>query len=237
MLVWHLKKEWIDRTEDIAAVHIHYVTTPLGAAPDWGSPHERWPMSLIDHPLKDRIAQQTDGHTADVGLRRQTLRLPLHIWDAQRQELTGHYLLHYYYEVFQSNRRWTTDVFCDEIVYHELEYIDWEGRLSAVSLFWSVADWDAPVWMPTEDPRFLASFGDGHERRSNRLYQFPDKSRFAVEKWNLMKQLPLPWRWTGRIYAPKGAVVRQRWHTGNLSPSMDWEDWDPHPPGDFVHFF
>jgi len=90
--------------------------------------------------------------------------------------------------------------------------------------------------MPAEDGRFREVFGAQHERCAAHFYHFVDKPRFAVEKWNLMKQLPLPWRWTARIYAPKGTVVRQRWHTGNLSRGMSWEGWDPHPPGDFVHF-
>lgn len=236
MRVWYLKKTWVDCEEDIVGVHIHYACTPCDQVPNWDAPHQRWPMSgsLLLTPACVR-----DGAVAppaENGQRQHVLKLPCEVWDAEREEWTPHYLLHYFYEVFETGRHWQTEVFSDEIISRDLEYIDWEGRLSSVCIYWSVSDWDAAVWMPTEDPRFTEAFGENHERRSINFYHSSMKPRFSVEKWNLMKQFPLPWRWTGRIYAPKGAVVRQRWHTGNLSPGISWEDWDPHPPGDFVHF-
>lgn len=238
LLAWYLKKEWIDRAEDIEAVHVHYIHTPHDEAPDWQHPHQRWPMSggALLKGLPRLGAHGEPPQQPEGSVRQHVLKLPLQVWDASREEWTANYLLHYFYEVFQAGRRWATDVFCDEIVYRDLEYIDWEGRLSGVCIYWSISDWDAPVWMPAEDGRFREVFGAQHERCAAHFYHFADKPRFAVEKWNLMKQLPLPWRWTARIYAPKGTVVRQRWHTGNLSRGMSWEGWDPHPPGDFVHF-
>ncbi len=238
MIAWYLRKEWVDTVPDIESVHIHYAVTPLEEVPDWGRPHDRWPMSSDGTLLKGLPGPggEETAAPAENNVRQHVLELPPEVWDARRDSWAASYLLHYYYEVFQPDKHWTTQTFVDEIVYRDLEYIDWEGRLSAVSIYWSVSGWAAPVWVPTEDPRFSSVFGAQHERRSPDFYRFPDKARFAMEKWNLMKQLPLPWRWTGRIYAPKGTVVRQRWHLGNLSPGMDWEDWDPRPPGDFVHF-
>ena len=192
-------------------------------------------MATADGALLNE-PQMVEGREGASGTRQRFLTLPFEVWDESQQFWTSDYTLHYYFEAFQPNRVWTTEVFRDEIVHRDLEYIDWEGRMSGVSIYWSVTDWEGPVWMPTEDPRFLEAFGATHERCSARFYRFTDKARFAMEKWNLMKQLPLPWRWSGRIYGPRGTVVRQRWHIGNRSPEMDWEDWDPHAPADFVHF-
>ena len=82
------------------------------------------------------------------------LRMPRDVWDIDNGWPTPEYRFHYYFEVFQHGNRWTTDLFSEDIVYRDLEYVDNTGWVTNICIYWSVGDWTAPVYSPMEDPRF-----------------------------------------------------------------------------------
>lgn len=83
------------------------------------------------------------------------------------------------------------------------------------------------MFSATEGPRFIEWWGDDHEFRSVKLYHHPDQAKWHWEKYRMMQEFPLPWRWTGRICGPRTSVVLQKWHIANLAlpPGQAWEDW------------
>lgn len=238
---WYLKKEWVDPEPGVEAVNIHYTWTPPGQPPDWSRHHEvramprgailKTAVGLVTEDPRQaeaflRSLRSQQGETPS-NVRKKVLKLPQSIWDEAQRVWTSHYLLHHYFEVFQAGRRWTTDLFTEEIVSREVEYIDWEGAMHALCAYWSVYDWDAPQFSPMEEPRFIERFGPDNEFRSHKLYAYKDRPRFYREKWRMINEIPKPWRWRGRVWGPRGAPIVQRWHRANLAlpPGQAWEDW------------
>src|SRR6266545_4846078 len=109
-----------------------------------------------------------------------------------------------------------------------LSCLDFHGTLGMRCFFWSLSDWDAPQYQPTEEPNFIASFGEGSPDRSHKFYGSEDKDAFSRTRSEMVRALPLPRRFVGKIYGPKGVQVHQCWHTGNLwqpNPADRWEDY------------
>ena len=95
-------------------------------------------------------------------------------------------------------------------------------------IFWSVYDWDAPQYQPTEEANFIVRFGEDSPHRSHKFYGIEDKETFSRIRSEMLQSLPLPRRFVGKIYGPKGAQVHQRWHVGNMwqpNPADRWEDY------------
>jgi hypothetical protein len=95
-------------------------------------------------------------------------------------------------------------------------------------IFWSVYDWDAPQYQPTEEPQFIARFGEDSPYRSFKFYGATDMENFGRIRSEMLRSLPLPRRFVGKIHGPKGTQVHQRWHVGGLwdpNPARRWEDY------------
>jgi hypothetical protein len=236
--MWYLKKMWIDPEPGIEAVVIHYTCTPLGWTPDWRLPHDTRLMEknamvkqgfggttlaaedqVATLPVTERPA------TAPPNARVKVLRMPASVWNPQTSTFDEHYLFHYFFEVWQNGRNWTTPPVSEEIVSKEIEYVDWRGNVSGLCAHWSVYDGDAFVYAPTETAEFIERFGENSEFRSHKFYGHPDRNFFARAKWALVQQLPLPRRWRTKVWGPKGAPLIQGWHVG----FVDY----PTPPGEF----
>src|SRR5437667_122626 len=102
------------------------------------------------------------------------------------------------------------------------------GGVGGMCIFWSSYDWDAPQYQPTEESTFIARFGEDNPYRSHKFYGVEDKETFSRIRSEMLASLPLPRRFIGKIYGPKGAQVHQRWHVGNLwqpSRADRWEDY------------
>jgi hypothetical protein len=91
-------KSFRDYADDIEAVNIHYVVTPIGEAPDWSGQRTTRYMP----PSGD-------------GVRLKALKLPLLIVDSSGLE-TNRYVLHYYFETFRDGDRSYSPLFSEEIV-------------------------------------------------------------------------------------------------------------------------
>src|SRR4030095_13315298 len=96
----------------------------------------------------------------------------------------------------------------------DMESVDNEGWVTHLCVYWSVYDWQAPVYSPMEDPRFPAD----SEFTSERYAASWDKGPSSYAKSQMLAQLPLPHHWRSRIWAPRGAPVLQQFHIGHLYP-------------------
>ena len=233
----YLKKEFFDTVEGIDDVVIHYTYSPLGMAPDWTQAESRSMPAGVT--LKTGV-----GEVAKYGppaprvpqvvhprLRKKVLNLPEDIWDPRLNAWTGDFLLHYFYEIIQGGQRSFSAVLTDEIRTRQVVYLDPLGVTGGACVNWSVYDWDAPQFSPTDEPEFLARFGEDHPLRSLKFYGTAAgtvlQDAFAIAKKAIVDTLPLPHRFTARVSAPVGATVRLRLHTGNagLPESQRWEDY------------
>lgn len=216
-MTWYLRREWVDQEDGIENVTIHYTWSPPGGWPDWERNHNA--RMLVDAGGFPRR-------------RWKVLRMPRGVWDEQGGGWSLEYRLHFFFEVWQQGRNWHTDLESQDIVYRDMEYVDNEGWVTHLCAYWSVYDWQAPVYSPMEDPRFPAD----SEFTSERYYAYQDKDRFSFFKSQMLGQLPLPHHWRSRIWAPRGAPVLQQFHMGHLYPPEEtFETWlgpdGPSSPG------
>jgi hypothetical protein len=165
----------------------------------------------------------------DDGTRRKIIRLPKAIpTPTAPQGFTENYAFHHYFEIFRNGKREQTPLYSEEIVSKEVEYLDFQGNLGGMCIFWSVYDWDAPQYQPTEEPQFIARFGEDSPYRSFKFYGATDMENFGRIRSEMLRSLPLPRRFVGKIHGPKGTQVHQRWHVGGLwdpNPARRWEDY------------
>ncbi|HEX2173940.1 MAG TPA: hypothetical protein VHL09_16015, partial [Dehalococcoidia bacterium] len=131
-------------------------------------------------------------------------------------------------EIVRSDgRREHSPVYTEEIATRDIVMVDPFGILGGVCVNWSVYDWDAPQFSPTEDPAFIEKYGEDHPLRQFKFYGVSDKEEFMIAKKLALDTLPLPRRFTARISAPVGAPVRVRCHVANwgLPEAERWEDY------------
>ena len=238
---FYVKKTYVDTEPGIELVNIHYTWAPLGQTPNWEAHRETRAMprggvlmrgmggTTLD---ESGVAIQTAVEKVDLpddGIRRKILRLPKAIPDPSVPAgFTENYAFHYYFEIFRNGQREQSSLYTEEIVSKEVEYLDFQGSLGGMCIFWSVYDWDAPQYQPTEEPNFLARFGEDSPYRSFKFYGSGDMENFGRIRSDMLRSLPLPRRYVGKIHGPKGAQVHQRWHVGGLwtpNPAERWEDY------------
>ncbi len=227
MYFWYLKREWLDQEDGIDAVYLHYTWTPYSTGPDWNQHRETRLLEkgatikegmggtvlaegATDAAVKERPSSSPENARVRV------IKMPSRIWDPHRNGWTENYLSHHYFEVHQKGRVWNTDLFTEEIVSRDLEYVDWAGNLSGTCAHWSVFDFDAAQYTPAEIPEFIDRYGDDNEFRCYKFYHYPDRSHFLRQKKLMTQEIPLPHRWRATVRGPRGAKVVQGWHVGFL---------------------
>jgi len=238
---FYMKRSYVDNEPGIELVNIHYTWTPLGEMPNWEAHRETRVMprggvlvrgmggTTVDESGQYVQTSSERIELPDDGVRRKVLRLPKAISDPSVPEgYTENYAFHHYFETFRNGKREQSALYTEEMVSKEVEYIDFQGNLGGMCIFWSVYDWDAPQYQPTEEHNFIAQFGEDNPYRSHKFYGTEDKENFSRIRSEMLRSLPLPRRFVGKIYGPKGAEVHQRWHVGALwSPNVAerWEDY------------
>jgi hypothetical protein len=240
MFSFYVKKTFVDREPGIELVNVHYTWTPLGEMPNWEAHRETRAMPRggvlvrgVGGTTVDEAGHYIDANVEQIqlpddGVRRKVLRLPNTIPDPRTGEHTENYALHHYFEIFREGGREFSPLYSEEIVSKEIEYLDFDGVIGGMCVFWSIYDWDAPQYQPTEEPNFIARFGEDHPLRSHKMYSAQSRDDFFRARCELLASLPLPRRFVGKIRGPKGAEVHQRWHVGNLwqpNPADRWEDY------------
>jgi hypothetical protein len=238
---FYIKRTYIDAEPGIELVNLHYTWTLLGETPNWEAHRETRVMprggvlirgmggTTVDE--SGQYVQTTSERIElpDDGVRRKIIRLPKAIPSPSAPDgYAEHYAFHHYFEVFRDGKREQSPLYTEEIVSKEVEYLDFNGTLGGMCIFWSIYDWDAPQYQPTEEANFVARFGEDSPYRSHKFYGAEDKENFSRTRSEMLRSLPLPRRFVGKIYGPKGAQVHQRWHVGALwTPNRDerWEDY------------
>ena len=212
---WYLRKEWVDQEDGIENVILHYTWSPQGGWPDWGRHHQ------------SRVLLDAGGYPRR---REKVIAMPREIWDDGRGAAHPEYRLHYFFEVFQHGRQWTTDLFTEEIACRDLEYVDHSGWITNICIYWAVDDWRAPIYSPMEDPRFPME----SEFTSERYYAYWDKDRYHHAKFHMLGEIPLPHHWRSRMWGPRGSTVVQQYHVGRMYPPEEkGETWlGPDGPSD-----
>ncbi len=237
---FYIKKTYVDSEPGIELVNIHYTWTPPGEMPNWEAHRETRMMprggvlirgmggTTVDESGQYVQTASERIELPDDGIRRKIIRLPKAIPNPASGGYTENYAFHHYFEVFRNGKREQSPLYTEEIVSKEVEYLDFQGNLGGMCIFWSVYDWDAPQYQPTEEANFIARFGEDSPHRSHKFYGIEDKETFSRIRSEMLQSLPLPRRFVGKIYGPKGAQVHQRWHVGNMwqpNPADRWEDY------------
>lgn len=237
---FYMKKSFVDREPDIELVNIHYSATPPGQAPNWEVARETRSMprggtllrgmggTTLDESGQwgQSVAERVD--LPDDGVRRKILKLPNEVLDFETGQHHDHYSFHHYFEVFQRGQRHLSPLYTEDIVTKEIEYVDHVGNVGGMCIYWSIYDWDAPQYTPTEEQNFIAWYGEDSPFRSHRLYSAPDKESFIRIRSEMIAALPMPRRFVARIRGPRGAELQQGWHVGGMwSPHYGerWEDY------------
>jgi hypothetical protein len=240
MFSFYMKKTFVDAQSGIELVNLHYTWTPLGQMPNWEKHRETRAMprggtlvrgmggTTVDESGQYVQTQSNVIELPDDGTRRKIIKLPNDLLDPETGQYTENYMFHHYFETFRNGRRELSQLFSEEILCKEVEYIDFQGNLGGMCIYWSVYDWDAPQYQPTEEASFIQQYGEDSEFRSHKFYGVEDKENFSRTRSQMLAALPMPRRFIGKIRGPKGAEVHQRWHVGNLwqpNPADRWEDY------------
>jgi hypothetical protein len=95
---------------------------PLDAVADWENQRVTRFMPVVQSPSSlvfEENASLSDSEAASASptrLRKKILKLPQRVMDPQSGTLTNHYLLHYYFEIFQDGHRHYSPLYTEEIV-------------------------------------------------------------------------------------------------------------------------
>ena len=150
----------------------------------------------------------------DDGVRRKVIRLPSDVWDPGQEKHVEEYAFHHYYEIFRDGKREESPLYTEEIVAQEVEFVDRDGTLGGMCIYWSIYDWDAPQYQPTEVLEFIEKYGEDSPYLSYKFYGSEDMEAFSEQRAEMLKTLSLPRRFVGKIRGPRGAQVVQSWHVG-----------------------
>ena len=239
-MAFYIKRTYVDNVPDIEMVNIHYTWTPVGQQPDWEAHRETRSMprggtlvrgfggTTLDEAGE---AVQTMSETIELpddGVRRKVLRLPFDILDPTQGKYVENYAFHHYFEIFRDGKREQSPLYTEEIVSKDVEFVDYQGNLGGMCIYWSISDWDAPQYQPTEVPEFIEKYGEDNPYRSHKFYGSEDMEEFGRIRAEMLKTLSLPRRFVGKIRGPKGSQVLQSWHVGGMwtpNRAERWEDY------------
>jgi hypothetical protein len=160
------------------------------------------------------------------------IRLPKDVLDPATGTYVENYAFHHY-EVFRSANGKSARCILKRSFGKEVEYLDFSGKLGGCA-FWGIYDLDAAQYQPTEADGFVEKFGEDSPYRSFKFYGSEDKEHFSRTRSEMLQSLPLPRRFVGKIYGPKGAEVKQSWHLGNMWQANPAERWESYY-GDVTH--
>ncbi|MBV8134897.1 MAG: hypothetical protein JO121_04525 [Deltaproteobacteria bacterium] len=238
MFSFYMKKSYADWSPGIELVNIHYTWTPLAQMPNWEAHRETRAMprggtllrgmggTTLDEQGQSVHTQTEVIHLPDDGVRRKILKLPNEILDGATGKYTDNYLFHHYFEVFRNGKRENSQLYTEEIVSKEVEYIDHNGNLGGMCIYWSIGDWDSPQYQPTEEQNFTVRYGEDSPYRSFKFYGCDNREEFSRNRSEMLKALPMPRRFVGRIRGPKGSEVHQRWHVGGMWTPIHADRWE-----------
>src|SRR5262249_32034792 len=219
--------------DDVTAVNLHYTTALFGTEPDWALRETR-PM-VANELLRSGVGAfsrygppaPTRPQFLHPRLRKKVIKMPANLLDAQVGAWTPEYNLHYFYEIVRGGETTYSPVLVDEIRTRDILYVCADRRISGACAYWSIGDWDAPQFNPTEELRFLARYGEEHPLHQFKFYGTEDKDGWNAAKAALFNaEFPYPRRFWTRLAAPVGAPVNLMFHTGTDWDRPEHERWE-----------
>jgi hypothetical protein len=202
--MFQLTKIWVDANERTDSVEIRYTWSLLGTQPKWGGNEEAEVMAPVPG--------------TSPRIRRAVLEIPRYL------EGKDHYLLQYKFGGGGEHHEGFSQVFTQEIVSHDVDYVDHEGRVTEVRVLWSPGDWSAPNWTQARLeglPLRTDSAQAGHDAEGEGI---TDEAIYE-----LVQTVPPPRRFVGKVWGPLGEPVEycfQLLRTSTPIPGDEFERWD-----------
>jgi hypothetical protein len=181
--VFQMAKVWIDPNNRVDSVEIRYTWSPVGTSPDFTNGKD-----------EAEVMHVVPGTNPPV--RQAVIEIPRYL------DGKDNYLLHYHFGGGGEHHEGFTQVYTEEIVSKEVEFIDQEGLLTEVRVLWSVGGWAAPNWTQARLdglPLQVPIDAPGHDIEGEGL---ADEAIYE-----LVQTVPLPRRFVARVWGPRGGRV------------------------------
>jgi hypothetical protein len=181
--MFQMAKVWVDPNDRVDSVEIRYTWSPIGTQPDFTNGKDEAEVMQVVLGTNPRVRQAI-------------IEIPRYL------EGKDNYLLHYHFGGGGEHHEGFTQVYTEEIVSKEIEYIDHEGLLTEVRVLWSVGGWAAPNWTQARLdglPLQVPMDAPGHDAEGEGL---ADEAIYE-----LVQTVPLPRRFVARVWGPRGGRV------------------------------
>lgn len=201
--MFQLTKVWTDPGPDIQMVEIRYTWSALGEPAKWDGTEETEVMLVVPN--------------TDPKVRQAVIEPPRYFQDKDS------FQLHHRFLFVRDGREQLSEIFSEEIVAREIPYLDHEGRITEVRILWGVDGWNAPNWTQCKlEGLNLQTIPTraGHDREGEGI------ADDAI--YELIQTVPLPRRYVGKVWGPRGATVEYRYQllrTNSPIPDDDFEIW------------
>ncbi|NOT53122.1 MAG: hypothetical protein HOP18_00815 [Deltaproteobacteria bacterium] len=202
--MFQLTKTWADQEPGVEMVEIRYTWSGVGEAARWNGQEESEVMSVVPNTTPR--------------LRQGVIEIPRYL------DMNDTYQLHYRFVFVRGGREEFSPIFTEEIVAHEVPYIDTVGRITEVRLLWSVNGWTAQNWTQAKLEGLNLTTNEmraGHDREGEGI---ADDAMYE-----LIRTVPLPRRYVAKVWGPRGAAVEyvyQLLRTDSPIPDDDFVTWD-----------
>jgi hypothetical protein len=181
--MFQMTKVWVDPNDRVDSVEIRYTWSPIGTPPDFANGRDEAEVMQVVLGTNPRVRQAV-------------IEIPRFL------EGKDNYLLHYHFGGGGEHHEGFTQIYTEEIVSTEVEYIDHEGQLTEVRVLWSVGGWAAPNWTQARLdglPVQIPLNAPGHDAEGEGL---ADEAIYE-----LVQTVPLPRRFVGRVWGPRGGTI------------------------------
>lgn len=202
--MFQLTKIWIDPSDKVETVEIRFTWSAIGENPKWQGNDEAEVMSLIPN-TKPRVRQAA-------------IEIPRYL------NGKDNYLLHFQFGGGGEHHAGFSQVYTEEIVSHEIPYVDQEGLITEVRLLWCVGGWSAPNWSQARLEGLPLTYDKdeaGHDQEGEGI---ADEAMYE-----LVQTVPLPRRFAGKVWGPRGATVEYSMlllRTNTPTGTDEFERWD-----------
>ena len=169
--MFQLTKTWTDQEPSVEMVEIRYLWSPLGESVRWEGQEETEVMAVVPN--------------TNPRVRQAVIEIPRYLNDADT------YQLHHRFVFVRGGREEFSPVFSEEIVVHEIPYVDSDGRITEVRLLWSVNGWNAANWTQAKLEGLKLTTNEaraGHDREGegiadDAIYGLFKRSRYLDVMW------------------------------------------------------
>jgi hypothetical protein len=213
--MFYLRKEWQDPEEGIETAVLHWTTTRVDQEPNWKRAHPT--TVLLPQPPSFSTLRSCSVWVAPPFSYTRFL-------SAESAE-TQRFLLHFFCEVIQRGRTWSTEPTRQEMRAEQITYSDLSGDYTQAILYYSL-DGLAHV---NRLPMFL----EGIPSKYQRLPSLPERQAGNAEykAWarrsHMVARLPVPHVFRGQLWGPVGTRALYSIHLRRegLNPFTDGGFW------------